>query len=381
MKSFVHLVFLTLLSVSAFAQKGNNKFTIAGTLQGFGDNVHAIYMNYSKDGKPKIDSAIVNNGKYSFTGELDEPVVANLRVRWKPAEDGSVPRLVARDIAMVYIEPGNMTFTSVDSFSNIKVKGSKSQDAFVDLLKKIDRSDKYKALYAKYDEKKNADDKEGMEAVMEEINKLSEEVRKEYKDYVQKNPNSPVAFYALEQYAGYDIDPVDVEPLFNLLPESKRTSVAGTAFKERIEKAKKTMVGVMAMDFTQTDTAGVPVSLSSFRGKYVLIDFWASWCGPCRVENPNVVAAYQKYHDKGFDIIGVSLDRPNDKDKWLKAIYDDNLTWTHVSDLKFWDNEVSRMYGVMAIPQNYLIDPQGKIVAKNLRGKALHDKLEELLGK
>lgn len=141
------------------------------------------------------------------------------------------------------------------------------------------------------------------------------------------------------------------------------------------------MVGVMAMDFTQTDTAGVPVSLSSFRGKYVLIDFWASWCGPCRVENPNVVAAYQKYHDKGFDIIGVSLDRPNDKDKWLKAIYDDNLTWTHVSDLKFWDNEVSRMYGVRAIPQNYLIDPQGKIVAKNLRGKALHDKLEELLGK
>jgi peroxiredoxin len=134
----------------------------------------------------------------------------------------------------------------------------------------------------------------------------------------------------------------------------------------------------MAMDFTQNDTLGNPVSLSSFKGKYVLIDFWASWCGPCRQENPNVVKAFNNYKDKGFTVLGVSLDQPNAKDKWMKAIHDDNLTWTQVSDLKFWGNAVAVQYGIQAIPQNFLIDPQGKIIGKNLRGEALNKKLETL---
>jgi thiol-disulfide isomerase/thioredoxin len=137
-------------------------------------------------------------------------------------------------------------------------------------------------------------------------------------------------------------------------------------------------VGATAMNFTQNDTAGKPVTLSAFRGKYVLVDFWASWCGPCRMENPNVVSAYAKYHPKGFDILSVSLDRAGDKDKWLKAIYADRLAWTHVSDLQFWQNAVAVQYGVGSIPQNFLIDPQGKIVAKGLRGEDLEKKLDEI---
>jgi peroxiredoxin len=135
-------------------------------------------------------------------------------------------------------------------------------------------------------------------------------------------------------------------------------------------------VGRPAPDFTQNDTAGRPVSLSSFRGKYVLVDFWASWCGPCRQENPTVVAAYQKFHGKGFEIIGISLDQ--DEKSWKKAIRTDKLTWTHVSDLKNWNNAVAKAYGVQGVPQNFLIDPQGKIVARGLRGEDLDKKLSEI---
>ncbi len=137
--------------------------------------------------------------------------------------------------------------------------------------------------------------------------------------------------------------------------------------------------GSMAPDFSLPKADGTPFSLSKLRGKYVLVDFWASWCGPCRKENPQVVALYNKYKDKGFEILGVSLDE--DKEAWLKAIEKDRLTWIHVSDLKGWQNEAARLYNVNAIPMTYLIDPDGVIIAKGLRGPALEAKLQELLGK
>jgi peroxiredoxin len=146
--------------------------------------------------------------------------------------------------------------------------------------------------------------------------------------------------------------------------------------KELVQEQKKTAIGAQAPDFTMNDTEGKPVQLSSLKGKIVLVDFWASWCGPCRQENPNVVKLYQQYHAKGFEILGVSLDRT--KEDWLKGIKDDNLTWIHVSDLQYWQNAAARLYGVNAIPQSFLLDKDGKIIGKGLRGEQLAKKMMEL---
>jgi peroxiredoxin len=198
--------------------------------------------------------------------------------------------------------------------------------------------------------------------------------------YAKENPASPIAILALENGVGNggDLDPESIGPVFDHLSEANRQSEKGLAFKIRIDEARKTSIGHMAPDFTQNDTLDKPVSLASFRGKYVLIDFWASWCGPCRLENPNLVAMYEKYSRKGFQIVGISLDQPGAKDKWLAAIHKDGLTWPQLSDLQFWKNAVAEAYGIKAIPQNFLVDPSGKIVGKSLRGEELEKKLQEI---
>ena len=184
--------------------------------------------------------------------------------------------------------------------------------------------------------------------------------------------------FALKNCVSGEPDVDVIGPLFDHLSEDNKRSEEGQAFQKTIAAARKTSIGQVAPDFTQNDTLDKPVSLSSFRGNYVLVDFWASWCGPCRMENPKVVAAFNRYKGKGFRILSVSLDRPGAKDKWIEAIHKDGLTWTHVSDLKFWDNEVAKTYGVKGIPQNYLLDPQGKIVGRSLRGEELEQKLAEV---
>ncbi len=153
---------------------------------------------------------------------------------------------------------------------------------------------------------------------------------------------------------------------------------AAAMIENELKRAGSTIVGGLAPDFTQNSPEGEPVNLSDFKGKIVLVDFWASWCGPCRRENPNVVRVYNQYKDKGFEILGVSLD--NSKDKWLQAIGADGLTWKHVSDLKGWQNEVAQTFGVRSIPHTILLDQEGRILARGLRGDALEQKLEELLG-
>jgi peroxiredoxin len=360
--------------VGLLAQGGGNTFKITGRLK----NLQAtpkIYLVYIKDNKQILDSTTVTNGAYAFTGEVTDGNPATL-LDVSPM----TTRPTSGNIAKIYLAPESFSITHIDSFSNTVITGSVVNADFKMFL---DEEKPYQqremALMPAYKAARQAKDEataRSIEAQAKTIDKAMDDTV--YAPFARNHPQSPLALYALQLYAKNDPDIPVLRSLFDGLSPAVKGSAGGRAFAEKLAVAAKTGIGSMAMDFTQNDTLGKPVSLSSFRGKYVLLDFWASWCGPCRMENPAVVSAYAKYHPKGFEILSVSLDRPGDKDKWLKAIHADKLTWTHVSDLQFWKNAVAVQYGVGSIPQNFLIDPQGKIIGEGLHGDELEKKLGEI---
>jgi len=211
--------------------------------------------------------------------------------------------------------------------------------------------------------------------------KLLKEERKQLElVFIKQHPGYLVSLDALKDAIGPIPDDITkYEKIFKGLKKPIQQSEEGIKTKKLIDRYMTVRLGAQAPDFQAPDTSGNPVRLADYRGKYVLIDFWASWCGPCREENPIVVEAYNKYKNKNFDILSVSLDQPGKKADWIKAIQKDGLVWRHVSDLKYWDSDVARLYMIRSIPQNFLLDPDGKIIAKDLRGQDLSRKLEEIL--
>lgn len=367
-------VSLLFLSLSAMAQTKARPFTLNGQLTGPDTFISKVMIQYRGEQGWKMDSAVVRDGVFTLTGKIAEPTLARLMLTPQGAGAKNI-------VESVFLMPGTQRVRVRSNGKDLRVFGSAAHRAYLKLKKKSAPYDKqYDALIEQYQAYGKAKEKVKQAAVEAQIDSI-DEVRKQkvYRTFLIETPNTPISPYVLQEYAGWDIDPKQVEPIYNALAAYEKVYPSMKEMKQTIEMAKLTQVGSMAMEFVQNDTLGKPVALSSFRGKYVLIDFWASWCGPCRAENPNVVKAFQQYQSKNFDIIGVSLDRPGQKDKWMKAIHDDKLTWTQVSDLKFWNNAVAAQYGIRAIPQNLLIDPNGFIVGKNLRGEKLMSALQNLL--
>ncbi len=281
---------------------------------------------------------------------------------------------------LIYLEKGKTQIKGGNaSFKDISVSGSKDAGYYNAFQKRdtvqglISLRNNIYAAQAKVDTAL-------VKQLMSQYATLNEQQQELDKKWFLKHASEPAIvyplFFSLRSALSYDAQ----DSLLQQTSLAPRNNLIVKKIEHSINTDKLTGIGRPALDFTQNDTTGKPVSLKDFRGKYVLVDFWASWCVPCRIENPNVVAAYQQYKNKGLTILGVSFDRPNAFDKWVKAIHDDKLSWAHVSDLKFWNNEVGKLYDIRGIPANVLVDPNGIIVGKNLRDDELDKKLEELLG-
>lgn len=373
-KIIIFLIIFPSLALTINAQKN---VKVKGNFQ-TSDRVKMVYLNYLTPEGLLKDSSELKKGSFSFHEEIAEPTLAILSIVFEPVADKKRPRIDRMD---VFLEKGTIKITAKDSLKNANVRGSKAHKEFVGLneMQKVfdDEMNDLRSDYRRISAEKSNDPRlPGIGAKMREISKNK---HTGLYDYLQANLNSPIALFILDKYAGPDPAVAEIEPIFDKLAPSVKNSPAGLAYKGKIDAARRTSVGAYALEFTQNDTLGNPVSLSSFKGKYVLIDFWASWCGPCRAENPNLVKEFHAYKDKGFTVLGISLDQPGKHDAWMEAIHKDGLTWTQLSDLKGWNNEVSKMYNVQGIPQNYLLNPSGKIIAKNIRGEELGKKLAEFI--
>ncbi len=367
-------ILFLMLSVSPFLA---NAQTAAYDLKGKIGSLNMpakAYLLHRENGQNVTDSVALIAGSFEFKGNLNGPEQALLLLDHTGIGINSLGR--GADVLNLYLENGTITVNGTDSVKKAKITGSKLNEDNAKLAAAIKPvMDKALLLNNEYQKTAEAD----RPKVADKFKELQAEQKAILQKYIQQNPASFVSLDALRSFAGPSPNYSEVMPLFSRLSPAVQNSDNGKDYKATLGKLKATSVGSVAPDFTQNDPLGKPVSLSSFKGKYVLLDFWASWCGPCRQENPNVVKVYNQYKNKNFTVLGVSLDKPEGKGAWLQAIKDDGLTWNHVSDLKFWNNDVAKLYGIQSIPGNFLIDPTGKIVAKDLRGDDLEQTLAQML--
>ncbi|WEK34352.1 MAG: TlpA disulfide reductase family protein [Candidatus Pseudobacter hemicellulosilyticus] len=382
MKKTILLAAATLSGMVLSAQQKDKwPFTLEGKIDDVGEPAKVI-LSYSYDGKRVQDTTELAKGSFAFKGTVNKPgtgVIYLVKSSDNPRMGlafGYGGEIVGRDGVQFYLDEGKIRFKGKD-LKTASIKGSAAQQDYAGLVaKKKPVNDQLKAIneaMAPYSKDKQSAEYKALMDSLQSVMKLTRPIDAAF---IKTHPKSWVSYNLITQRSIIN-DPQAVQEQYNALDATLKGTADARAFEDRLAAAFKTAVGAVAPDFVQDDTEGKELKLSSLRGKYVLIDFWASWCGPCRAENPNVVKAYEKYKDKNFEILAVSLDKT--KDPWLKAIKDDGLPWLHVSDLKGWENEVAKQYYVRAVPQNFLLDPNGVIIAANLRGKELEEKLAAVL--
>ena len=362
------LLFMATAGLLAFAScQDNAGYTIKGTIEGVSEGDTVYLQNFVDGNLIKLDSAVVKGGAFEFKGNPDSVTVSRYVTYMKGDQ---------RMTAMVFIEKGNISLNMAPETN--KVSGTMCNDAyqkFMDDFVAINQemSDIYRK--AQSDTTLTEEQRLDLEKQLAEKDSLGTEM---VYNAISTNIGNLVGVQLLTSYANA-FETAKVKALLDKVPATYSADKDVVALKEHIATVEKTEVGQKFIDFTMNTPEGKEVKLSDYisKNKYTLIDFWASWCGPCRAEMPNVVAAYNAFKAKGFGIVGVSLD--NNAEAWKKAIKDLNITWAQMSDLKGWDCEGAKLYGVRSIPATVLVDQEGTIVARNLRGEDIAAKLGELL--
>jgi peroxiredoxin len=364
MKKINFLIIAAMLFLAACTPK--NQIVIKGDILGLDSEQLFLAVRENKIWV-KLDSCTVKNGKFQLKCIVDEPRLAFLMDFQTPAF-----RLP------VLIEPGKITVTGNMSDHNIIIKGSKLHDEYHAIMEQSEALDKEcEEQLAIYNAAQESGDLMGMAPARFQLNEIENQQDNLKIDYIKEHPQSLVSLVFITSELIHYASLQELETYKSWIDPSLYGTKAMKEIDLKIATLQKFEPGQTISDIALPDTDGVVQTLSDLRGKYVLVEFWASWCRDCRIENPEVVAVYKEFHDKGFEIFAVSLDR--EKEAWLGAIEKDNLTWIHVSELKGWNGEVSQKFSVSSIPSNLLIDTEGKIIARNVFGSELHRIVDEIM--